>query len=116
MILHGSLIHASFISSLYQPDMADSTTISFTASNRGKRMLVYSGYVYRLKKSTIKVQYWICHSNNCAVNVHTNTNDHFIKANGHHRHMPAPERIEIRDLKNKVKDRVQDETTSVPKI
>jgi hypothetical protein len=30
--------------------------------------------------------------------------------------MPAPERIEIRDLKNKVKDRVQDETTSVPKI
>jgi hypothetical protein len=79
-------------------------------------MLVYSGYVYRLKKSTIKVKYWVCESNSCIANVHTNTNDQFIKANGVHRHMPAPEYIELRNLKNKVKDRVQVETTSVPKI
>lgn len=79
-------------------------------------MLVYSGYVYRLKKSTIKVKYWVCQSETCAAKVHTNINDHFIKANGHHRHMPAPERIELRDMKNRVKERVQDETVSVPKI
>ncbi|CAF2534418.1 unnamed protein product [Rotaria sp. Silwood2] len=96
--------------------MADSTIISFTTSNRGKRMLVYSGYVYRLKRPTVKVKYCVWQSNGCAASVHTNTNDDFIKANGHHRHMPAPERIELRDLKNKVKDRVQGETTSVPKI
>jgi hypothetical protein len=96
--------------------MADSTPLSFTTSNRGKRMLVYSGYVYRLQKSTIKVKYWVCQTNSCAAHVHTNTTDHFIKANGQHRHLPAPERIELRDLKNKVKERVQGETCSIPTI
>ncbi|CAF1380510.1 unnamed protein product [Rotaria sordida] len=96
--------------------MTDSTILSFTASNRGKPMLIYSGYVYRLKKSTKKVKYWVCQSNSCAVNVHTNANDQFIKANGRHQHLPAPERIELRDLKHTVKERVENETTSVPKI
>ncbi|CAF2946742.1 unnamed protein product, partial [Rotaria sp. Silwood2] len=52
----------------------------------------------------------------CSANVHTNQNDHFLKANGHHHHMPSPEQIELRNLKQKVKDRVQVETNSVPKI
>ncbi|CAF1023652.1 unnamed protein product [Rotaria sordida] len=96
--------------------MTDSTILSFTTSNRGKPMLIYSGYVYRLKKSTKKVKYWVCQSNSCAANVHTNANDQFIKANGRHQHLPAPERIELRDLKHTVKKRVENETTSVPKI
>jgi hypothetical protein len=96
--------------------MDDATILSFTTSNHGKTMLIYAGYVYRLKKSTKKVKYWICQSNSCAANVHTNVDNQFIKANGQHRHLPAPERIEVRDLKNKVKKRVEDETTSVPKI
>ncbi|CAF3061800.1 unnamed protein product, partial [Rotaria sp. Silwood2] len=79
-------------------------------------MLIYSGYVYRLKKSTKNVKYWVCQSNNCAANVHTNANDELIQSNGQHRHLPALERIELRDLKNKVKERVESETTSVPKI
>ena len=79
-------------------------------------MLTYSGYVNRLQKSTIKVKYWVCQSNSCAANAHTNTNDHFIKVNPHRRHLPASERIKPRDLKNKVGDRVQHETTSAPKI
>ena len=96
--------------------MADSATLSFTTSNRGKRMAVYKGYVYRLKKSTTKVKYWICQTNGCTAYVHTNTQDNFIKAIGRHQHLPAPERIELRDLKNNAKDRVQSEATSVPKI
>ncbi|CAF2981494.1 unnamed protein product [Rotaria sp. Silwood2] len=79
-------------------------------------MLIYSGYVYRLKKSTKNVKYWVCQSNSCAANVHTNASDQFVKANGQHQHLPAPEHIELRDLKNKVKERVRTEATSVPKI
>ncbi|CAF4451908.1 unnamed protein product, partial [Rotaria sp. Silwood2] len=73
-------------------------------------------YVYRLKKSTRKVKYWVYQSNSCAANVHTNANDLFVKVNGQHRHLPAPERMELRDLKKKVKERVESETTSVPNI
>ncbi len=79
-------------------------------------MLVYSGYIYRLKKWTEKVKYWSCKSNGCTANIHTNAQDHFIKAGGDHQHLPSPEQIELRNLKKKVKDRVQVETTSIPKI
>jgi hypothetical protein len=96
--------------------MTDSKIISFTTSNRGKPILIYLGYVYRLKKSTKKVKYWFCQSNGCAANVHTNADDQFIKPNGQHQHLPAPEHIELRDMKNKVKERVENENISVPKI
>ncbi|CAF1584841.1 unnamed protein product [Rotaria magnacalcarata] len=96
--------------------MVDSTLISFTTSNRGRLLLVYAGHIYRLKKSTEKVKYWACHIDDCLASVHTNKNDEFIKANGHHHHMPEPEKIELRNLKKRVKDRVQSETNSIPQI
>jgi hypothetical protein len=96
--------------------MADPSPISFTTSNLGKPMLVYSGYIYRLKKWSEKVKYWSCKLNGCTANVHTNAKDHFIKAGGDHHHLPSPEQIELRNLKKKIKDRVQVETTSISKI
>ena len=39
-----------------------------------------------------------------------------MKVKEKHQHLPAPERIELRDLKNKVKKRVVNETTSVLKL
>ena len=39
-----------------------------------------------------------------------------MKSTGQHAHFSAPEHVELRDLKNKVKNRVQDKTVSVPKI
>ncbi|CAF1530543.1 unnamed protein product [Rotaria sordida] len=96
--------------------MTDSTSISFTTSNRGKPLLIYSGYIFRLKKSTVKVKYWTCHSDGCVANVHTDKNDHFIKSNGQHHHIPEPEQIELRNLKRKVKERVKTETSSISKI
>ena len=87
----------------YQCGMAESARISFTTSNRGKLMLIYLGSVYRLKKSMDKVKYWAFQTNSCSANVHTDTNEQFIKANGQHQHLPAPERMELRDLKNKMK-------------
>ena len=103
-------------SSLDRLKMADSTTISFTKSNRGKPMLVRLGYVYRLKKSTTKVKYWVCQSASCTAGIHTDKNDEFIKPTGQHRHLSTPEHVELRDLKINVKNRIQDETVSVPKV
>jgi hypothetical protein len=96
--------------------MDGSTVLSFTTSNRGKRLLIHSSYIYRLKKSTVTVKHWACNSVGCVATVHTNQNDEFLKANGQHYHMPSPEQIELRNLRQKVKERVQVGTNSVPKI
>ncbi|CAF3841949.1 unnamed protein product [Rotaria sp. Silwood1] len=95
--------------------MTDPPLISLTTSNRGKPLLVYSGYIHGLKKSTNKVKYWVCHSDGCLVTIHTNKNDEILKANGHHYHIPDSEQIELRNLRKKVKDRIQSETNSIPK-
>ncbi|CAF4684794.1 unnamed protein product [Rotaria sp. Silwood1] len=95
--------------------MTDPPLISLTTSNRGKPLLVYSGYIHGLKKSTKKVKYWVCHSDGCLVTIHTNKNDEILKANGHHYHIPDSEQIELRNLRKKVKDRIQSETNSIPK-
>ncbi|CAF4256090.1 unnamed protein product [Rotaria sp. Silwood2] len=96
--------------------MTDPPSIYFTTSNRGKSLLVYSGYIHRLKKSTEKVKYWVCHSDGCLATIHTNKNDEILIADGHHYHIPDPEQIELRNLRKKVKDRIQSETNSIPKI
>jgi hypothetical protein len=96
--------------------MADSTTISFTKSNREKSLLVRLGYIYRLKKTTTKVKYWTCQSSTCTAGIHTDKSDEFIKSTGKHRHLSAPEHVELRDPKNKVKNRILDESLSVPKV
>lgn len=89
-----------------QLTMSSSTALFFTTLSRGKPLLGHTGDVFRSKKSTTKVKYWACLSCGFTASVHTNANDEFIKANGGHRHMPAPEQVAIRDLKKKVKERV----------
>lgn len=79
-------------------------------------MLVRLGYVYRLKKTTAKVKYWICQSSSCTAGIHTDKNDEFINSTGEHRHLSTPEHIELRDLKNNVKSRIEDETLSIPQV
>ncbi|CAF0947334.1 unnamed protein product [Rotaria sordida] len=64
----------------------------------------------------MKVKYWTCHSDGCVANVHRDKNDHFIKSNGQHHHIPEPEQIELRNLKGKVKERLKTETSSITKI
>jgi hypothetical protein len=99
IILAAWYLHHSF--SPFQLNMADLSPISFTTSNRNKPLVIYSGYIYRLKSSSEKVKYWTCISKGCTTNVHTKTNDQFIKAGGDHHHLPSPEQIELRNLKKK---------------
>ena len=66
--------------------------------------------------STQSINYCICHSGGSLANIHTNLNDCFRKANGHHHHVPTLEKIELLDLKNEVKESVLIESSVVPKI
>ena len=93
--------------------MADSISVSFTMSNRGKFLLFDSRYVYRLKRSTKNVKYRTCNTDSLLANVHANK---FIKTNGCHYHMPASEKSELRNLKKRIKERVQSETNSASQI
>ena len=91
--------------------------ITFITSNKKKRLLVIDGYIFQQNKSTEKVIYWICEEKMCGMGVHLSTDDVFIKfTKSAHTHMPAPEKLQIRQVLSHVKDRVNRETTSVGKI
>lgn len=75
------------------------------------------GYVFQLNKTTTKVNYWICEEKSCDMGVHLDTNDLFIKfTKPRHKHMPTPEKVEIRKILADIKNRVIRETTAVGKI
>ncbi|CAF3714124.1 unnamed protein product [Rotaria socialis] len=57
--------------------MSNTPTITFSQSNKGKRVLVCDGYVYHLKKSCSKVKYWRYENRLCAAVIHTDINDRF---------------------------------------
>ena len=52
----------------------------------------------------------------CLVKVHTNTNDKLIKIVGEHCHLQESETVDIRAFREKVKQRVVNETTPIPRI
>jgi len=94
-----------------------STSISFITSNKGKSILVYDGYLYKMNKATVKVKYWTCQERTCSASVHTDSNDQFIKSKGnHYSHLPSPEEIEWRTFKNVVKKRIIQESTPIGMI
>ena len=91
-------------------------TISWLASNKGKRLLVIDGFVFQSNKISAKVTYWKCEVKECGATALTNSNDQLISQNGEHTHLPPPERIEIRLLKNSAKDRVKSEAIPITQI
>ncbi|CAF3904870.1 unnamed protein product [Rotaria sordida] len=93
-----------------------SSSVSFIQSQKGKPMLVLNNYIFKLNKTTISTKYWICTFDECLVKVHTNTNDKLIKMVGKHCHLQESEKIDKRAFREKVKQRVIDETTPIPRI
>jgi hypothetical protein len=91
-------------------------TISWLASNKGKRLLVIDGFVFQSNKISAKVTYWKCEVKECGATGHTDSNDQLIRQNGEHTHLPSPERIEIRLLKKSAKDRVKSEAIPITQI
>jgi hypothetical protein len=90
--------------------------ISFIQSQKGKLMMLADGYTFKLNKTTTTTKYWRCTLHECLSKIHTNLNNQLIKVVGEHDHPLEKEKIEIREFCEKVKERVKNETTPVPRI
>ncbi len=95
--------------------------INKTTSNKRRLMLVIEGYNFQLKNfnkdQTIK--FWRCANRSCRVIVHTTLQDEFLRYGGKlssHTHLPNPSASEVRNLRETMRKRAEDETTSLQKI
>ncbi|CAM4887935.1 unnamed protein product [Rotaria socialis] len=95
---------------------AKSPSISFINSNKGKPLLVADDYTFKLNKTTTSTKYWICTINGCAAKVHTDLNNGLMKTVGNHSHLPEKEKLEVREVREKIKQRAINETTPIPRI
>lgn len=84
-------------------------------------MLNIEGYQFQLKNfnkdKTLK--FWRCAVRDCGVLVHTNLNDEFVRFSGkktEHTHLPNTSTAEIRDLKEKMKQRAENELIPLQEI
>ena len=92
------------------------SSVSFLISNKGKLLLVFDKYIFKCNKTTQSKKYWTCTKRGCNVSVHTNLNDEFLSITGDHDHVASPDVLEIKLLKEKMKNRILSETTSITKI
>ncbi|CAF1620355.1 unnamed protein product, partial [Rotaria magnacalcarata] len=58
----------------------------------------------------------MCSESKCGVYIHTNTADELICVNGNHNHSANPDQLEAKQLRDKMKERILSETTSITKI
>jgi len=91
-------------------------TISFLNSNKGNRLLVLNGFIYKINKQSSSKIYWICKTKHCQARVHTDLNNNFLNSNGEHNHLNEPEELEIKRFREIIKERVMNETTPISKI
>ena len=98
------------------PPLSTDSVVSFLTSNKGKPLLVYQNNVFRCNKTTLIKKYWTCTERAFHVYVHTNTNNEFLSIKGSHNHTTEPHLLYVKQVKNKMKERILNETTSLTKI
>ncbi|CAM4882634.1 unnamed protein product [Rotaria socialis] len=103
-------------SSLFGDNHSPSPVISFVMSQKEKPLLVSDEYIFKLNKTTTTSKYWICADIACSAKIHTNTNNQLTKMTGEHSHVPEKETIAVREFREKIKQRVIEETTPIPRI
>ncbi|CAF3605993.1 unnamed protein product [Rotaria sp. Silwood1] len=97
--------------------MSNTPIITFSQSNKGKRVIICDGFVYQLNKSCPEVKYWRCENRLCSAVLHTDANDQFKARKGDHSsHLPSPEHIEILNFNANVKERVTTEAIPIARI
>ena len=84
-------------------------------------MLYIEGYQYQLKNfnQNKTVKFWRCAKRDYGVLLHTNLNDEFIRFSEkkiNHTHLPNPSALEIRDLKEKMRERAEKELAPLQEI
>lgn len=94
----------------------DELDISFVTSNKGKRLLVLKNYLFKCNRTTPSKKYWSCTEKDCGVYTHTSLTDEFICIRGTHNHPANPDQIQVKIVKDKMKERILGETTSITKI
>lgn len=90
--------------------------LSFATSNKGKPILIYKNYLFKCNKTTASKKYWICIEQECGVYIHTSVINEMICINGDHNHSANPDQVEAKLLRDKMKERILAETTSITKI
>ncbi|CAF1532875.1 unnamed protein product [Adineta ricciae] len=91
--------------------------LSFITSNKNQPLLVMNNYVYKCNKISGQTKYWVCVVKGCGVYVHTTLNDKYSGGDTDaHTHAPNPEQIEMRKVRQKIKERAFNEVTSVGTI
>ncbi|CAF4891392.1 unnamed protein product, partial [Rotaria sp. Silwood1] len=73
-------------------------------------------YTFKLNKTTTTTKYWKCIYNGCSSKIHTNLNDKLLKTIDDHSHPSEKEDIQVREFREKVKQRAINETTPIPRI
>lgn len=96
--------------------MYQQSKLLFGTSNKGKTVLIYYNYFFNHNKSTASKKYWICNTKTCGVYIHTNINDEFLCIKGDHNHNSNPDEVAVKLLRDKMKERILAETTSITKI
>ena len=94
----------------------ETNRVSFVISNKGKSLLSFGNHLFKCNKTTDKKRYWVCLERGCGVFIHTNLKDEFLLVSGDHTHVSAPDILETRALREKMKNRIINETTSITKI
>ena len=92
---------------------------SYIKSNKNKSLLVVvDDYVFQQSgKATEATTYWACQYKDCSAVAHTTTGPGALKKQKNaHCHPSIPEKIEIRQLMNKVKSRIASATTAIGQI
>ena len=92
-----------------------------TKSNKRKTMLVIDGYNFQFKNfskdQTIK--FWRCAKRSCSVLLHTNIADEFLRYSGkitRHSHLPNPAELEVRNLREAMRRRAEEEIVPMQQI
>jgi hypothetical protein len=90
--------------------------LQYSTTTKGKRLLIYDGYMYTLNKDRIHVKYWRCQERTCSANIQTDNKDNIKAHNSNHNHLSSPKSIELVEFKHNVKRRVVKESTAIAHI
>lgn len=97
-------------------DQIEILKISFVQSQKGRPLVVSDNYIYKLNKSTTSTKYWICSMSTCTAKIHTGSNDQFVRMIDEHSHSAEKENVDLREFREKVKQRAISETTSITRM
>ncbi|CAF1597501.1 unnamed protein product [Rotaria magnacalcarata] len=95
--------------------------ISKTTTNKQKSTLAVNGYDFQMKNynKAKTIKFWRCADRNCSALLHTNLNDEFVRFSRNiadHSHLPNPATLEIRTLREKMRQLAEHELLPLQEI